>query len=96
VPTFVDRGVSRGQCGGSPTVVHLSFLDRWESIVLGMQYATLSTNFRTKSVKIKTKLEQGFHLLPNIHLTEVLNKPRTFMGKVYNLNLSIILEMTEV
>jgi hypothetical protein len=27
VPTFVDRGVSRGQHGGSPTVVHLSFLD---------------------------------------------------------------------
>jgi hypothetical protein len=28
VPTFVDRGVSRGQHGGSPTVVSLSFLDR--------------------------------------------------------------------
>jgi hypothetical protein len=28
VPTFVDRGVSRGQRGGSPTVVNLSFLDR--------------------------------------------------------------------
>jgi hypothetical protein len=28
VPTFVDRGVSRGQCGGSPTVVYLSFLDQ--------------------------------------------------------------------
>jgi hypothetical protein len=27
-PTFVDRGVSRGQRGGSPTVVNLSFLDR--------------------------------------------------------------------
>jgi hypothetical protein len=26
--TFVDRGVSRGQRGGSPTVVNLSFLDR--------------------------------------------------------------------
>jgi hypothetical protein len=26
VPTFVDRGVSRGQNGGSPTVVNLSFL----------------------------------------------------------------------
>jgi hypothetical protein len=26
--TFVDRGVSRGQRGGSPTVVYLSFLDR--------------------------------------------------------------------
>jgi hypothetical protein len=28
VPTFVDRGVSRGLRGGSPTVVNLSFLDR--------------------------------------------------------------------
>jgi hypothetical protein len=28
VPTFVDRGVSRGQCDGSPTVGNLSFLDR--------------------------------------------------------------------
>jgi hypothetical protein len=28
VPTFVDRGVSRGQRGGYSTVVNLSFLDR--------------------------------------------------------------------
>jgi hypothetical protein len=28
VPTFVDREVSRGQSGGSPAVVNLSFLDR--------------------------------------------------------------------
>jgi hypothetical protein len=28
VSTFVDRGVSCGQRGGSPTVVNLSFLDR--------------------------------------------------------------------
>jgi hypothetical protein len=28
VSTFVDRGVSRGQRGGSPTVVNLSFLDQ--------------------------------------------------------------------
>jgi hypothetical protein len=28
VPTFVDRGVSRGQRGGSLTVVNLSILDR--------------------------------------------------------------------
>jgi hypothetical protein len=28
VPTFVDRGVSRGHRGGSPTVVNLNFLDR--------------------------------------------------------------------
>jgi hypothetical protein len=28
VPTFVDRGMCRGQRGASPTVVDLSFLDR--------------------------------------------------------------------
>jgi hypothetical protein len=28
VPTFVDRGMSRGQRGRSPTVVNLNFLDR--------------------------------------------------------------------
>jgi hypothetical protein len=33
VSTFVDRGVSRGQRGGSPTVVNLSFLDRWKYYV---------------------------------------------------------------
>jgi hypothetical protein len=27
VPTFVDRGLPRGQLGGSPTVVNLNFLD---------------------------------------------------------------------
>jgi hypothetical protein len=28
VPTFVDRGVLHGQCGGTPTAVNLSFLHR--------------------------------------------------------------------
>jgi hypothetical protein len=28
VPTFVDRGVSRGRSGGCPTAVNLIFLDR--------------------------------------------------------------------
>jgi hypothetical protein len=28
VPSFVDRRVSRGQRGGSPTAVNLGFLDR--------------------------------------------------------------------
>jgi hypothetical protein len=39
VPTFVDRGVSRGQRGGSPTVVNLSFLDR-------IKYRTVMYVFR--------------------------------------------------
>jgi hypothetical protein len=28
VQTLVDKGVSRRHCGGSPTIVNLSFLDR--------------------------------------------------------------------
>jgi hypothetical protein len=28
MPTFADRGVSRGRRGGPPTVVNLSFIDR--------------------------------------------------------------------
>jgi hypothetical protein len=28
IPTFADRGVSRSQRGGSPTVFNLSFLNR--------------------------------------------------------------------
>jgi hypothetical protein len=31
VPIFVDRGVSRGQRGGSSTIVNLSFLDTTSS-----------------------------------------------------------------
>jgi hypothetical protein len=34
VPTFVDRGVSRGQRGRSLTVVNLSFLTGWITITL--------------------------------------------------------------
>jgi hypothetical protein len=34
VPTFADRGVCRGQCGGSPTAVNLSFLPSSLSFIL--------------------------------------------------------------
>jgi hypothetical protein len=37
VPTFVDRGVSRGQRGGSPMVVNLSFLDGAETPIEGFE-----------------------------------------------------------
>jgi hypothetical protein len=33
-PTFLDRGVSRGQRGGTPTDVNLSFLDRSRYVFL--------------------------------------------------------------
>jgi hypothetical protein len=32
VPTFVDRGVLCGQCGGSPTVVNLIFLGQSRTV----------------------------------------------------------------
>jgi hypothetical protein len=44
VQTFVDRGVSRGQRGGSHTVVNLSFLD-------GHRVAQLEINFETENLK---------------------------------------------
>jgi hypothetical protein len=47
VPTFVDRGVSRGQRGGSPTVVNPSFLDRKNS---GNSFWNCCTGFSTASV----------------------------------------------
>jgi hypothetical protein len=40
VPTFVDRAVSRGQIGGTPTAVNLSFQDR--SHYFSFQVAHLS------------------------------------------------------
>jgi hypothetical protein len=43
VSTFVDRGVSRGQRGGSPTVVNLSFLDRLTTISLSKWLSTRLT-----------------------------------------------------
>jgi hypothetical protein len=47
VPTFVDRGVWRGQCGGSPTVVNLSFLD-----LLKKNTETLKKNTNKKKKKL--------------------------------------------
>jgi hypothetical protein len=38
VPTFVDRRMSRGQRGGSPTVVNFSFLD--QSRTFSFQYSS--------------------------------------------------------
>jgi hypothetical protein len=45
VSTFVDRGVSRGQRGGSPTVVNLSFLDRIRSIIKRKTKTNFFINF---------------------------------------------------
>jgi hypothetical protein len=43
VPTFVDRGVSRGQRSGSPMVINLSFLDRILYITLFLNFKLFST-----------------------------------------------------
>jgi hypothetical protein len=45
VPTFVDRGVSCGQCGGSPTAVNLSFLDRRAKDAFMLKLAAVSIPF---------------------------------------------------
>jgi hypothetical protein len=47
MPTFADRGVSRGQHGGNPTAANLSFLDRTEiSVRGGSAVLTTGTKFR--------------------------------------------------
>jgi hypothetical protein len=52
VQTFVDRGVSRGQRGGSPSVVNLSFLDRGD-IETGLKYLICSRRtYNLRNVKI--------------------------------------------
>jgi hypothetical protein len=55
VPTFVDRGVSRGQHGGSPTVVNLSSLDR--SRYFSFRYSEKSGNAgnRTKDLWVSSQ-----------------------------------------
>jgi hypothetical protein len=50
VSTFVDIGVSRGQRGGSPMVVNLSFLDR----------ITLSRDSKIQNKKCSPKLFHAF------------------------------------
>jgi hypothetical protein len=47
VPTFVDRGVSRGQRDGSPTVVIVSFLDRSQYFSFKYLLSTLTRAERT-------------------------------------------------
>jgi hypothetical protein len=44
VPTFVDREVSRGQHGGSPTVVNLSSLDCMYDHQLSFMYVVCYTH----------------------------------------------------
>jgi hypothetical protein len=43
VPTFADRGVSRGQRGGNPTAINLSFLDRSCSFFLSSSSSFILT-----------------------------------------------------
>jgi hypothetical protein len=51
VPTFADRGVSRGQRGGSLTVVNIRFLDRFFLILL-LEKANLYFNKRNWTFQV--------------------------------------------
>jgi hypothetical protein len=49
VPTFVDRGVSRGQRGGSLTVVNLSFLYiKYNIKLVNEEWFLITQNFTIK------------------------------------------------
>jgi hypothetical protein len=58
VPTFVDRGVSRGQRGESPTIVNLSFLDR----IVGHILVNMLDDFAVFTSIFKVKLFDFLHL----------------------------------
>jgi hypothetical protein len=51
VSTFVDGGVSRGQRGGSPTVVNLRFLDRNNGITIVNVPSNYAYRILTNSLK---------------------------------------------
>jgi hypothetical protein len=58
LPTIADRGVSRGQRGGSPTVVNLSFLDRAHSNIFilcqrAADFATLHTTDFNQGIRTR-------------------------------------------
>jgi hypothetical protein len=53
MPAFVVRGVSRGQHGGSPMVVNLSFLDRNSAYAIRkLCGVSLKIDFSVVSLKI--------------------------------------------
>jgi hypothetical protein len=67
VSTFVDRGVSRGQRGGSPMVVNLGFLDRQTSqqMLIIMQHSEI---IREPQVTQWTQIEES-HFPPVMQVT---------------------------
>jgi hypothetical protein len=64
VPTFVDRGVSRGQRGGFPTVVNLSFLDH---IYIYIYIYNMALIDASKEVCIELKVKKTKYMLVSRH-----------------------------
>jgi hypothetical protein len=58
VPTFVDRGVSHGKRGGSPTVVNLSFLDRCSATRYIKWNQTRSSRYAFQKLPYRNRLCQ--------------------------------------
>jgi hypothetical protein len=77
VPTFADRGVSRGQRGGTPTVVKLSFLDRYIYIyiyiyiyvLLRDKHFTLNVDYGPSINRITYQQLWGFRDEEKLHLS---------------------------
>jgi hypothetical protein len=55
--TFVDRGVSRDQRGGSPTVVNLNFLDRSEDISGAKARSERKANLTPSIIRLSAKIQ---------------------------------------
>jgi hypothetical protein len=68
----MDRGVSRGQRGGSPTVVNLSFLDRDNIDTINKNIETVIDG--SKEVNLEVNVEKTKYML----VTRMKVKIRTY------------------
>jgi hypothetical protein len=71
VPTFVDRGVSRGQRGGSPTVVNLRFENDLVNVI-PQNLIAQRENSQTISVTTACTLAENQTSLQHYHYTNLL------------------------
>jgi hypothetical protein len=78
MPTFVNRIVSRGKRGGSPTVVNLSFLDR-------SRYFSFKVAITVIIIISSDLLEIGLSVVDWIGLAQDRYRRRALVNSVMNL-----------
>jgi hypothetical protein len=91
MPTFADIGVSRGQRGGSPTVVNLSFLDRsryfsFKQLLIYPQWPTTAKVL--KYINQKTKIMKLF--TSSLNFYESIRVTFQYLVKNLQVNISYI------